>query len=102
MPLTLSKDGTDATRRPSRARPRGWLTWVPLALVLLSLLSLLAVPRVLARRIEAQWSRVVNLVMPARTLLGRIQLDLVTQMAAARGYVLTRQTAFRREFEIAT
>ena len=102
MPAPLqNEDAADGYRRPSRARPRGWLTWVPLALVLLSLLSLLAVPRVLARRIEGQWSRVVNLVMPARTLLGRIQLDLVTQMAAARGFVVTRDPAFRREFDIA-
>ncbi|HET8644642.1 MAG TPA: CHASE3 domain-containing protein, partial [Vicinamibacteria bacterium] len=72
-----------------------------MGLVLLSLVSLLAVPRVVARRIEARQHTIVNLIMPARTLLGRIQLDLATQMAAARGYLITRDLRFRREFEIA-
>jgi signal transduction histidine kinase len=87
--------------RPARARPRGWLTWVPLGLVLLSLVSLLVVPRVVTARIDDQQLRVANYIIPARTLLGRIQLDLATQMAAARGYLLTRDARFRREFEIA-
>jgi signal transduction histidine kinase/CHASE3 domain sensor protein len=104
MAETFRSDGPQAAtgRRPRRSWPRGVLIWLPLGLVLLSLLSLLAVPRVIAHRIEAQWHRVVNQIMPARTLLGRIQLDLVTQMAAARGYVLSRDPAFRREFDIAT
>ena len=88
-------------RRPQRTRPRDWLTWLPLGLVLFSLVSLLAVPRVTAGRIEEQRHRGAGLIIPARTLLGRIQLDLATQMAAARGYLLSRDARFRREFEIA-
>jgi signal transduction histidine kinase len=87
--------------RPRRGRPRDWLTWLPLGLVLIALVSLLAVPRVIGRKIEDQQHRVADLIIPARTLLGRIQLDLATQMAAARGYLLTRDQRFRREFEIA-
>src|SRR5262245_40266725 len=93
-------DRPDAPRS-WRTRPREWLTWVPLGLVLFSLVSLLAVPRVAARRIEEQRHRAAGLIIPARTLLGRIQLDLATQMAAARGYLLTRDPRFRREFDIA-
>jgi signal transduction histidine kinase len=87
--------------RPRRARPRAWLTWLPLGLVLLSLVSLLVVPRVIAARIEEHRHRVADFIIPGRTLLGRIQLDLATQMAAARGYLLTHDPRFRREFEIA-
>lgn len=101
MPDTTQFDDPEAEFRPARGRPRGWLTWVPLALVLLSLVSLLAVPRVMSGRMEAQRQTIVSLVMPARALLGRIELDLATQMAAARGYLVTGDPRFRREFEIA-
>jgi signal transduction histidine kinase/CHASE3 domain sensor protein len=103
MPTFGSEEGlaTLPPPRAPRARPRGWLTWLPLGLVVLSLVSLLLVPRVIAARIDGEQRRVADLIIPARTLLGRIQLDLVTQMAAARGYLLTRDPRFRREFEIA-
>jgi signal transduction histidine kinase/CHASE3 domain sensor protein len=88
--------------RPARGRTRGWLTWLPLGLVLLSLVLLLAVPRVMVGRMERERQTVVGLIMPARTLLGRIELDLATQMAAARGYLVTGDARFKREFEIAS
>lgn len=101
LKLPMLPAGEPGRARPARGRARAWLIWLPLGLVLLSLLSLLAVPRVVARRINAHQETIANKIMPARTLLGRIQLDLATQMAAARGYVLTRDLRFRREFEIA-
>jgi len=85
--------------RPAARGTRAWLTWLPLGLVVLSLLSLLAVPRLLATRVDQERREVVNLLQPARALLGHIQLDLATQMAASRGYLLTGDLVYRREFE---
>jgi signal transduction histidine kinase/CHASE3 domain sensor protein len=102
MPTSTTDTIPLAQHRPARERPRSWLTWLPLALVLFSIVSLLAVPRVMNRKIETQRQRVVSYVIPARTLLGRIQLDLATQMAAARGHLLTQDPRFRREFEVAS
>lgn len=93
--------GDEATR-PLRVGTGVWLTWLPLALVLFSLLSLLAVPRIIGGRIEARRRVIVGAVVPARSLLSQIQLDLATQIAAARGYLLTRDPRFRRDFEIAS
>jgi signal transduction histidine kinase/CHASE3 domain sensor protein len=97
-PPMQEKTETSAPR-PPRERNRAWMTWLPLGLVVTSLLSLLAVPRVVAARIESGRREVVNLLLPSRDLLGRIQLDLATQMAAARGYLLTGDEVYRREFE---
>lgn len=102
MAETPHSNGNDPEARPPRGRTRGWLTWLPLGLVLISLVLLLAIPRVMAGRMERERQKVVGLIMPARTLLGRIELDLATQMAAARGYLVTGDARFRREFEIAS
>lgn len=85
--------------RTARGRDRAWMTLLPLGLVVVSLLSLLAVPRIVAGRIDTGRREVVNLLLPGRGLLGRIQVDLATQMAAARGYLLTGDDVYRREFE---
>ena len=98
LPLMTGTLDTIPPHAPRR-RSRAWMTWLPLGLVVFSLLSLLAVPRVVAARIDTDRREVVNLLLPGRALLGRIQLDLALQMAAARGYLLTGDEVYRREFE---
>ncbi len=79
----------------SAPRP-GRNTWLPLLLVLLSLLASVVVPAVLQRRSEALRREITDVVEPARRAEAELDEALAVEVSAGRGYVITRDPAFLR------
>jgi signal transduction histidine kinase/CHASE3 domain sensor protein len=79
----------------SAPRP-GRNTWLPLSLVLLSLLASVVVPAVLQRRSELLRREITDVVEPARRAEAELDEALAVEVSAGRGYVITRDPAFLR------
>ena len=71
-----------------------WRPLVPLGLALLALLSLLVVDLWIERRMGVLFDEQSNVAEPASALLTDIELALALEVAGARGFVLTGDTAF--------
>lgn len=82
-------------------RPNGiapWVAWIPFGLVVLSLVALLLVPFVLRQATDARWEEISTEVSPARSDLGEVRLTLALEISAIRGYLLTGEEQFLRDF----
>src|SRR6185503_2415478 len=88
---------TDAelvTPRERSALHRSWTTWLPLALVVISLLSLAFVPLLVQRRTNALRDQIASSAEPSRALIAEIQGSLALETAGARGFLLTGDEGF--------
>lgn len=74
-------------------RPR-WYRFLPLALVVGVLITLIVVSFVLGRRSDALRRQFVEVVSPANAALLRTQVALAGQLAAVRGYQITGESLY--------
>ena len=75
-------------------RPPGRITWVPLWLVVLSLLGLVILPALLQRASEGLRREISDVVEPARRAEGELDEALAVEVSAGRGFVINRDPAF--------
>jgi signal transduction histidine kinase/CHASE3 domain sensor protein len=73
-------------------------SYLALILVTASILSLLAAPLLVERRIDGVRSDISELMVPMRSQIGDVQVELVTEVAAIRGYAISGDARFVREF----
>jgi len=80
-------------------RPRpGWYTWLPLALVVVSLLALAVLPGVVARRTERLRREVAERVTPARRDMHAFALAFAREVLSFRAWMLTSDPSFEQDF----
>ncbi|MBW3572072.1 MAG: PAS domain S-box protein, partial [Gemmatimonadetes bacterium] len=72
---------------------------LPLAFVVVSLLALVIIPPILWWRMEALRDEIASVAEPARDRVDEIQFQLAREVSAARGYLLTRDSAFVAQIE---
>lgn len=73
---------------------RAW--WIPLAVILLSLATLLLIPAVFGRRTQAIRREIEQVAQPAHDRVDEIELSLSRELADARGYLLTGREEYLR------
>lgn len=88
----------EATRRLGDRPPPQWQTWVPLGLVVLSLLGLAILPGAVARRTARLQSEVAERVTPVRNELHASGLAFAREVLAFRAWALTGDTGFADEY----
>ncbi len=76
-------------------------TWLPLTLVMLSLLASVVVPAILQRRSEVLRREISEVVEPARRAEAELDESLAVEVSAGRGYVITRDPVFLRRSALA-
>jgi hypothetical protein len=77
-----------ARRQGDRPRP-SWQTWVPLGLVVVSLLALAVLPDTVARRVARLQQEVAQRVTPVRNELHAFGLAFAREVLAFRAWALT-------------
>src|SRR5260221_290389 len=90
--------GHRLTSLRDRRRPQ-WQTWVPLGLVVLSLLALAILPGAVARRTARLQSEIAERVTPVRNDLHAFGLAFAREVLAFRAWALTGDTGFAEEFK---
>lgn len=78
-----------------------WTAWLPSMVVALSLLGVALVPRWYEGRIEALRRHQEEVVQPTRDNVDDLQFALAREVAAKRGYILTRESSFLRLYQAA-
>jgi CHASE3 domain sensor protein len=73
---------------------RRWIIYLPLALVIVSLVSAAIVPLLVQRRIAELRNEILSAVDPARQLVTELQGAVTLEVAAARGFLLTGDQDF--------
>src|SRR5690606_5132045 len=73
---------------PAAGAGTSWRARLPVALVVLTLVALLAVPVVVSRRGDAIRAEVAEVADPARLLVNQLELSLARAAAAIRGYII--------------
>jgi PAS domain S-box-containing protein len=86
-----------ARRLGDRPRP-SWQTWVPLGLVLVSLLALAILPDTVARRVARLQQEVSERVTPVRNQLHTFSLAFAREVLAFRAWALTGDAGFSDEY----
>ena len=89
-------------RRLGDRTPPSWHTWVPLGLVVLSLLALAILPGRAARRMAGLQGEVLERVTPVRNELHTFGLAFAREVLAFRAWALTGETGFADEFRRST
>jgi PAS domain S-box-containing protein len=79
-----------------------WSTPVALGLVVLSMLFLVAFPRIASRRVERLRAEITDVSGPARTTAGEVERALALEVAAVRGLLLSGRPEFRAGFDQAS
>jgi PAS domain S-box-containing protein len=88
------------TTRRLGDRPRpSWQTWVPLGLVVVSLLALAILPDTVARRGARLQREITERVTPVRTELHTFGLAFAREVLAFRAWALTGDGGFAEEFK---
>lgn len=99
---TRSSTGPSGTQplspRERSALQRGKITWLALALVLLSLTLALLLPRLTQTRIARLRNDINNVADPARLRVTEIDLDLALEGSERRGVLLTRDPTLDSAF----
>jgi signal transduction histidine kinase len=72
----------------------GRITWIPLSLVVLSLIGLALTQALLQRRGEALRREIIEVVEPARRAEGELDEALAVEVSSGRGYVISRDPEF--------
>jgi len=86
-----------ARRLGDRPRP-SWQTWVPLGLVVVSLLALAVLPDSVARRVARLQQEVAQRVTPVRNQLHTFGLAFAREVLAFRAWALTGDAGFADEY----
>ncbi|MBX6363125.1 MAG: HAMP domain-containing histidine kinase [Gemmatimonadetes bacterium] len=91
--------GITALRPRAAANPPGtptawWVALVPLAALLLSLVGLLATALLCDRSVRGEWRAIAELSIPAREVIDHLERDVVGEIGARRGYLLTGRTSY--------
>src|SRR5690606_34341806 len=76
---------------PAAGAGTTWRARLPVALVILTLVALLAVPIMVSRRGATLRREVAEVADPARQLVNQLELSLAREVAAIRGYVISGQ-----------
>src|SRR6185436_730066 len=98
--LRLDADGAirlSARRQGDRPRP-SWQTWVPLGLVVVSLLALAILPDTVARRVARLQQEVSQRVTPVRNELHTFGLAFAREVLAFRAWALTGNAGVADEY----
>jgi len=82
-PRTAAGDGT-----PTASAGTSWRAWLPVGLVIVTLVALLAVPILVSRRAAAIREEVTEVSDPARLLVNQVELSVARAAAAIRGYII--------------
>ncbi|HEX8451211.1 MAG TPA: GAF domain-containing sensor histidine kinase [Longimicrobium sp.] len=85
---------TPPSAHARRPKVPGRSTWLPLSLVMFSLLGLVLVPALLQRRSELLRREIIEVVEPARRSEGELDEALAVEVSAGRGYIINRDPAF--------
>ena len=86
-----------ARRQGDRPRP-SWQTWVPLGLVVVSLLALAVLPDTVARRVARLQQEASQRVTPVRNELHAFGLAFAREVLAFRAWALTGDSGFADEY----
>ena len=86
-----------ARRQGDRPRP-SWQTWVPLGLVVVSLLALAVLPDTVARRVARLQQEASQRVTPVRNELHAFGLAFAREVLAFRAWALTGDAGFADEY----
>lgn len=88
----------DPARAEGAAESSDWRAWMPLALIVFVLMSMVLLPWLVDRRTESLRAEIRGVAEPARALVSEAQFALAREMAAVRGYLLTRDARFLDRF----
>jgi PAS domain S-box-containing protein len=94
----LTPPASTHARRPGEAARPSWQSWVPLALVVLSLLALAVLPGAVTRRAGRLQREVAQRVTPARNDVRAFGLAFAREVLAFRAWLLTGDKGFAEEF----
>src|SRR5687768_17134096 len=72
-----------------------WTTVLPVAFIIVSLLSLVALPLVVSRETNRMRQEISNLAEPARRAANQIQMDLASEIDKINAFQVTGQTQYR-------
>ncbi|HUG55007.1 MAG TPA: PAS domain S-box protein [Vicinamibacteria bacterium] len=86
------------SRRPGEAFRPSWQTFLPLGVVVLSLLAVAVLPVARARRTDRMRDEVTVRVIPARHALSGFTVAVSSAVSAMRAWLLTNDQAFADEF----
>ncbi|MBV8517371.1 MAG: GAF domain-containing protein [Acidobacteria bacterium] len=75
-----------------------WTTVVPVVFIIVSLLSLVVLPLVVAKKTARMRNEISRLAEPARVHANQIQVDLSSELDKIIAYQVTGQEQFRREY----
>ena len=76
-----------------------WTTVLPVAFIIISLLSLLILPIVVATRTARMRREIMSVEEPARTAANEIQMDLSSELDKVISFQVTGQQQYRRAYE---
>lgn len=75
-----------------------WTTVLPVAFIIASLLSLVALPLIVARKTATMRSEIARIAEPARRAANQIQVDLSTEIDKIIAYQVTGQANYRADY----
>jgi signal transduction histidine kinase len=78
---------------------RTWTTVLPVAFIIISLLSLLILPIVVATRTARMRREILSVAEPARAAANEIQMDLSAELDKVISFQVTGQLQYRRAYE---
>ena len=76
-----------------------WTTVVPVAFIMMSLVSLVALPLVVSRHTAQMRSEIAGVAEPARRSANQIQIDLSAELDQIIAFQVTGQQQYQRDFE---
>jgi PAS domain S-box-containing protein len=94
----LTAHPTSQARRPGEASRPAWQSWLPLGLVVLSLLALAVLPGRVSRRTDRLQREVAQRVTPVRNDLRAFGLAFAREVLAFRAWLLTGDQGIAEEF----
>lgn len=75
-----------------------WTTVVPVVFIIVSLLSLVVLPLIVARKTATMRKEIANVAEPARRAANQIQMDLSAELDKIIAWQVTGQEGYRREY----
>src|SRR5512141_2041438 len=75
-----------------------WTTILPVAFIIISLISLVILPIVVAKQTARMRDEITRLAEPARRTANEVQMDVASEISTVIGFQVTGQPQFRDEF----